>query len=149
MDRADIALALRRGRRAVSGAAGRRQHPEALDTPPSSGATGSVEQATRRPNGTVLPGHTPNPGGRPVTAIQELRARYLHHLPGLMEGLFELATRSPNEMVRLAAIREILDRLLGKPPVAIDTTVAKVDVAELCHSALRRAGLGAASDLTE
>jgi hypothetical protein len=74
-----------------------------------------------------------------------------------MEGLFELATHSPNEMVRLAAIREILDRLLGKPPVAIDTTVAKVDVtvAELYHSALRRAGLlingaaSAASDLAE
>jgi hypothetical protein len=47
---------------------------------------------TRRPNGTMLPGHTPNPGGRPVTAIQELRAKYLPRLDELMEELWELAT---------------------------------------------------------
>jgi hypothetical protein len=56
-----------------------------------------------------------------------------------MEGLFELATHSPNEMVRPAAIREILDRLLGKPPVAIDTTVAKVDIGAMYLAALKRA----------
>jgi hypothetical protein len=42
-------------------------------------------------------------------------------------------------MVRLAAIREILDRLLDKPPVAIDTTVAKVDIGAMYLAALKRA----------
>ena len=44
-----------------------------------------------------------------------------------MEELVELATNSKSEMVRLAAIKEFLDRMLGRSPVAIDTTVAKFD----------------------
>jgi hypothetical protein len=94
---------------------------------------------TRRPNGTMLPGHTPNPGGRPRTAIEELRARYLPRLPEFFDGLVELATNSQSEMVRLAAIREILDRLLGKPAVVVDATHTKVDVGQLYLAALRRA----------
>jgi len=54
-----------------------------------------------------------------------------------------------------------LDRLLGKPPVAIDATHTKLDVGQLYLAALKRAngvvdggnsingGVGAASDLTE
>ena len=61
-------------------------------------------------------------------------------------------------MVRLAAIREILDRLLGKPAVFVDATHMKVDVGQLYLAALKRANgvidggnsdVGAASDLTE
>ena len=94
---------------------------------------------TRRPNGTMLPGHTPNPGGRPRTAIEELRTKYLPRLDELMEGLFELAIHSPSESTRLAAIREILDRLLGKPAVFVDATHTKVDVGALYLQALKRA----------
>ena len=103
---------------------------------------------TRRPNGTMLPGHTANRGGRPAHSIASIRERYLPRLDELMEELVELATNSKSEMVRLAAIKEFLDRMLGRSPVAIDTTVAKVDVtvAELYHSALRRAGLGQTID---
>ena len=93
----------------------------------------------RRANGQLIGGQgSLNPLGRPANAIASLRERYLPRVDELMEGLFELA-HSPNEMVRLAAIREILDRLLGKPPVAIDTTVAKVDIGEMYLQALRRA----------
>ena len=94
---------------------------------------------TRRPNGTMLPGHTANRGGRPAHSIASIRERYLPRLDELMEELVELATNSKSEMVRLAAIREFLDRMLGKAPVAIDTTVAKVDIGQLYLSALRRA----------
>ena len=65
-------------------------------------------------------------------------------------------------MVRLAAIREILDRLLGKPAVFVDATHTKVDIGQLYLAALKRAngvidgggdnsinGVGAASDLTK
>jgi len=90
----------------------------------------------------MLPGHTPNPGGRPRTAIEELRARYLPHLP---DGLVELATNSQSEMVRLAAIREILDRLLGRPAVFVDATHTKVDIGQLYLAALKRAN-GAIDD---
>ena len=82
---------------------------------------------TRRPNGTMLPGHTANRGGRPAHSIASIRERYLPRLDELMEELVELATNSKSEMVRLAAIKEFLDRMLGRSPVAIDTTVAKFD----------------------
>jgi hypothetical protein len=94
---------------------------------------------TRRPNGTMLPGHTPNPGGRPRNAIEELRAKYLPRVDELMEALFALATHSPNEMTRLGATKEILDRLLGRPAVSVDATVMKMDLGELYRQALIRA----------
>ena len=94
---------------------------------------------TRRADGTMLKGLSANPGGRPALSIASLRERYLPRLDELMEELVELATNSKSEMVRLAAIREFLDRMLGKAPVAIDTTVAKVDVSQMFLAALKRA----------
>jgi hypothetical protein len=93
----------------------------------------------RRPDGTLLPGQPAmNPGGRPRTAIEELRARLLPRLPEFMDRLIELS-KSPNETIRLQAIREILDRLLGKPAVFVDTTHTKVDIAALYLQALKQA----------
>jgi hypothetical protein len=93
----------------------------------------------RRPNGTLLPGHAAlNPGGRPRSAIEELRARLLPRLPEFMDVLIEL-TKSSNEATRLAAIKEILDRLLGKPAVFVDATHTKVDIGQLYLAALKRA----------
>jgi hypothetical protein len=51
-------------------------------------------------------------------------------IPRALAALVEL-TRSPNEAARLAAIREAFDRLLGKPPVAVDSTVTKLDIGKL------------------
>jgi hypothetical protein len=99
----------------------------------------------RRPDGTLLPGQPAiNPGGRPVTAIQELRARLLPRLPEFMDSLIELS-KSPNEATRLAAIRELLDRLLGKPAVVVDSVTAKVDIGSLYLQALQRANSTAAN----
>jgi hypothetical protein len=92
----------------------------------------------RRPDGTLLPGQPAmNPGGRPRTAIEELRARLLPRLPEFMDGLIEL-TKSSNEATRLAAIKEILDRLLGKPAVFVDATHTRVDIGQLYLAALKR-----------
>jgi hypothetical protein len=64
-------------------------------------------------------------------------------------------TLSKNESVRLAAIRECLDRLIGRSPIFVDSVTAKVDIGQLYLSALRRANgvddsnlnsVGAASD---
>ena len=93
----------------------------------------------RRPNGTLLPGRAAlNPGGRPRSAIEELRASLLPRLPEFMDVLIEL-TKSSNEATRLAAIKEILDRLLGKPAVFVDATHTKVDIGQLYLAALKRA----------
>jgi hypothetical protein len=85
-----------------------------------------------------MKGYTANPGGRPRSTIEQVREALLPDLPRFLERLAEL-TLSSNETIRLQALREILDRLLGKPTVAIDTTVAKVDIGQLYLSALRRA----------
>jgi len=100
---------------------------------------------TRRPDGTMMKGFSANPGGRPTNSIASLRERYLPRLDELMEELWELATNSQSEMVRLAAIREILDRLLGRPAVFVDATHTKVDIGQLYLAALKRAN-GAIDD---
>jgi len=79
-----------------------------------------------------------NPSGRPANEITSLRQKYMHRLPELFDGLLEMATNSPNPMVRLAATRELLDRLLGKPAIFVEQT-RQASVAELYLSALRRA----------
>jgi hypothetical protein len=97
----------------------------------------NASTVTRRPDGTVLPGSLLNPGGRPRTAIEELRAKYLPRLPEFMDRLVDL-TQSPNELTRLAALREVFDRLLGKPAVFVDATHTKVDIASLYLQALKQ-----------
>jgi hypothetical protein len=92
----------------------------------------------RRPDGTLLPGSQLNPGGRPRGAIEEFRARFNPRMPEIADVLLELM-RSPNENTRLSAVREILDRLLGKPAVFVDATHTKVDIGSLYLQALKRA----------
>jgi hypothetical protein len=91
----------------------------------------------RRPDGTLLPGTALNPGGRPRGAIEEFRARFNPRMSEIADVLLELM-RSPNESTRLSAVREILDRLLGKPAVFVDATHTKVDIASLYLQALKR-----------
>jgi hypothetical protein len=45
--------------------------------------------------------------------------------------------RSQDETVRLAAIKEAFDRLMGKAPLAIDSTVAKIDMGALYLAAVK------------
>ena len=47
--------------------------------------------------------------------------------------------KSPNEMTRLAAFREFMDRLVGRPEQATDTTVRKFDMSQLYLEAARLA----------
>jgi hypothetical protein len=103
----------------------------------------------RRPNGTMMPGSVLNPGGRPRNAIEQLREKYMHRLPELFEKLIELATNSQSEMVRLAATREVLDRLVGRAAISVDTTVTKMDIGELYRQALIRANSPAVGENSE
>jgi hypothetical protein len=48
-------------------------------------------------------------------------------------------TKSDSENIRLQALREIFDRLLGRPAVSLDTTVTKMDLSEAIGEAYRRA----------
>jgi hypothetical protein len=90
----------------------------------------------RDAHGHLLPGSRLNPGGRPRGVIEEVRERLGPHTAEFCTALVELV-RSPNEATRLAAVREFFDRLVGKPPVAVDTTVTKVDIGALYLQALK------------
>ena len=86
-----------------------------------------------------MPGFTANAGGRPRSVIEELKSKYLRRLPELFENLFRLAAPNTPPMVQIAATKELLDRLIGKPQVTIDAVTTKVDVAQLYLQAMRRA----------
>jgi hypothetical protein len=81
----------------------------------------------RSPRGHLLPGSVLNPGGRPRSEIEKVRELLGQHRDEFVETLLQLI-RSQNEQTRLAAVQVAFDRLLGKPPVAVDTTVAKFDL---------------------
>src|SRR6516164_6656154 len=116
---------------------------------------------TRRPDGTMRKGFSANPGGRPRSTIEQVREALLPDLPLFLERLAEL-TQSSNETIRLQALREIFDRLLGRSAVFVDTTHTRVDVGAMYLAALKRANgvidggnnsmngsVGAARDPTE
>jgi hypothetical protein len=73
----------------------------------------------------------------------ELREKYGYHVPKLIENLLIL-TESKSEMVRLAANRELLDRLVGKPMQVADVNVTRLDVGAMYLAALKRANGNAA-----
>jgi hypothetical protein len=95
---------------------------------------------TRRPNGTMRKGFSGNPGGRPAISIASLRERFSPRLPEIFGALVEMATdKSLPPMAQLAAIRLVLDHLIGRPQISIDAVHTSVNIPELYHSALRRA----------
>jgi hypothetical protein len=74
--------------------------------------------AQRSADGRLLPGNTVGiAGARPRNIVTELKIRYENRIPELLEGLF-LLTKSDSPHVRIAATRELLDRLIGKPQSA-------------------------------
>ena len=85
-----------------------------------------------------MKGYTANPGGRPRSTIEQVREALLPDLPLFLERLAEL-TQSSNETIRLQALREILDRLLGRSAVFVDTTHTRVDIGAMYLAALKRA----------
>ena len=67
------------------------------------------------PRGRPLqPGQSGNPGGRP-RVIAELQELARAHAPEAIAELARLAKDAKSETVRIAAIKELLDRAYGKP----------------------------------
>ena len=67
-------------------------------------------------------GQSGNPGGRPkvLGEVQELARQYA---PKAIVELARLALKAKNETVRIAAIRELLDRGYGRPRQAMELSV--------------------------
>jgi hypothetical protein len=106
----------------------------------------TVPTVQRNEKGHLLPGARLNPGGRPVGSITDFRARFQPYMAEVAETLLALM-RSPNESTRLSAVREILDRVLGRAAIAIDTTHTRVDVQAMYLQALKQANAPAQIDL--
>jgi hypothetical protein len=72
-------------------------------------------------------GQSGNPGGRPkvLGEVQELARQYA---PKAIVELARLALKAKNETVRIAAIRELLDRGYGRPRQAIEVSAPAGDV---------------------
>jgi hypothetical protein len=95
--------------------------------------------AQRSADGRLLPGNTVGiAGARPRNIVTELKIRYENRIPELLEGLF-LLTKSDSPHVRIAATRELLDRIIGKSTISIDAVHTKVDVGALYLEAMKRA----------
>jgi hypothetical protein len=92
---------------------------------------------TRNAKGHWLPGQTGNPGGR-TSALAEVRALLKPHVPLYVQRLNELV-RHPDPDVALPALREALDRLLGKPVASIEQDVRTLDMGQLYLAAVKAA----------
>ena len=60
------------------------------------------------------------PNGSQNKATLEVRELALKHGPTALKNLVTLSQKAKSENVRLAAIREILDRAYGRPPQAME-----------------------------
>jgi hypothetical protein len=81
----------------------------------------AAENSKKRPRGKPFPkGRSPNPCGRPSSteAAALIRDLFKSHGQGAVERLYTMAT-SKDDRIALAAIREVLDRNLGRPPQAV------------------------------
>jgi hypothetical protein len=81
-------------------------------------------------------GQSGNPGGRPKV-LHEVRELARTHCPAAIEELARLALNSKNEALRLAAIRELLDRGYGKPVPEIEGEVGAPIVIQLTEHEAR------------
>ena len=85
--------------------------------------------ATRGAHGHFLSGVSGNPGGR-TSALTEVRSLLKPHTALYVERLNELV-RHPDPTVALPALREALDRLLGKPVQSVESDVRHMDVGQV------------------
>ena len=95
----------------------------------------------RRQNGQLMPGAANlNPHGRPrgLASIEQIREKFGHRVPELIENLFIL-TKTGSETTKLAANRELLDRIIGKPMQTVEAVTTKFDVGAMYLAALQRA----------
>ncbi len=93
-------------------------------------AAGKVveKSAAQRPGGVTgkgfVKGVSGNPGGRPK-GVAELLAHFRanctpERMDALFRGLYEIATEDDDPKARVAATKELLDRLVGKPQQSVE-----------------------------
>ncbi len=99
---------------------------------------------SRRPNGTLLPGLSGNPSGRPKI-VGEVQALARKHAPAAFARVVAL-TESEDERVALSAAQEVLNRAWGKPVMQVQSDVRKLDIGPLWLEAMKQASALQSSD---
>lgn len=84
--------------------------------------------AKRGPHGHYLPGVSGNPGGR-TSALTTVRELMKPHAGRYVEALHKLLD-DPDPGIRLSALKEAFDRLLGKAVAHIESDSRHMDVSE-------------------
>jgi hypothetical protein len=74
----------------------------------------STEGRLRDEKGRLLPGVSGNPGGRPKLVAEFQKALREQHYERALAALLDCLDDSDGR-VRIAAVREVFDRLFGKP----------------------------------
>jgi hypothetical protein len=85
---------------------------------------GAVVQ--RGPHGHFLPGQSGNARGRPAS-LARVRELLRPHAERFIAELVQLLD-SDEEAIRLAAIKEFMDRYIGKPVATVESDVRHMDV---------------------
>lgn len=98
----------------------------------------------RRPNGTLMPGTSLNPSGRP-RVVQEIQELARSAAPAAFARVVALVD-SLDERTALAASQEILNRAYGKPVMQVQSDVRKVDLTSLFALAAKRMAERAGAD---
>jgi hypothetical protein len=88
----------------------------------------------RRPNGTVMPGSTLNPTGRP-RIVQEIQELARSAAPAAFERVVALMN-SDDERIALAASQEILNRAYGKPLMQVQSDVRRLNMSAVWASSM-------------
>jgi hypothetical protein len=75
----------------------------------------------RKPRTAWKPGQSGNPGGKRALTENDRQAQYSarHYEPECISKLVQLMRFGESEAVQLGAVRELLDRARGRPPVAV------------------------------
>lgn len=111
-------------------------------------ANKTAEAPQRDEKGRLLPGSTANPSGRPKKLRefqQALEAQFYDQAFLVMRELLA----SPDDKVRVQALKELWDRMFGKPAQAVtgpDGEALKVDLIGLVSTLKRLAGEDESSD---
>jgi hypothetical protein len=82
----------------------------------------------RGSHGHFLPGQSENAGGRPAS-LAHVRDLLRPHAERFVAELVELLD-SDEEAIRLAAIKEFMDRYVGKPVATVESDVRTLDVTQ-------------------
>lgn len=80
-------------------------------------------------------GRSGNPGGKPKALLEVLAAieEFKGDVPAVLRRLKGIALKDPDTKVAVAAIREFLDRTLGKAPQAVTVTGADGGALKMAH----------------